>query len=178
MTTPESATGSAAGTRIDGQDRLRRQLVEGLRGIEVHMSFDEAVADFPPGAINERPPGVPYTPWHLLEHLRITQWDIVEYIRNPAHVSPPWPVGYWPDPTATATPEQFRATLDAFRADLRTLEAIVLDPATDLLAPLPHAPQHTILREIRIIGNHNSYHVGEFAILRQVMGTWGPRHEP
>ena len=159
------------------QDELRLQLVEGLRGAEANTSFEEAVADFPAEAINRQPPNVPYTPWHLLEHLRITQWDIVEYIRNPAHVSPTWPVGYWPDPAATATPDQFRETLDGFRADLRTLEAITLDPSTDLSAPLPHAPQHTILREVRIIGNHNSYHIGEFAILRQVMGTWGPGHD-
>ncbi len=159
------------------QDELRRQLVEGLRGIDVHMSFDDAVAEFPWPSINERPPGVPYTPWHLLEHLRITQWDILEYIQNGAHVSPPWPIGYWPDPSATATPEEFLATLEAFRADLRTLEAMVLDSSTDLLAPLPHAPKHTILREIRIVGNHNSYHIGEFAILRQVTASWGEGHD-
>jgi hypothetical protein len=158
-------------------DGFRRQLVEGLRGIEVHMSFDEAVAELPVAVINQRPPRVPYTPWHILEHLRITQWDIIEYIRNPDHVSPDWPIGFWPDPSTTASEQQFRDTLAAFLADLAALEAIVLDPSTDLLAPIPHAPQHTILREVRLVSNHNSYHLGEFAILRQVMGTWGPRHE-
>jgi hypothetical protein len=161
---------------MDEQQGLRQQLVRGLRGADTHMSFEEAVRDFPAWAINARPPNVPYSPWHLLEHLRLTQWDILAYVTDPGHVSPPWPVGYWPEATAEATPEQFAATITAFRADRAALEALVLDPATDLLAPLPHAPEHTILREVRIVANHNSYHLGEFAILRQVMGSWGPRH--
>ena len=162
---------------MDNLDHLRRQLVEGLRGENAHMSFEDAVAGFPAWAINGRAPNVAYTPWHILEHLRITQWDILAYIRDPAHVSPDWPIGYWPDPAAAASADRFAATLAAFRADLRAMEAIVLDPDTDLLGPLPHAPQHMIAREARLLANHNSYHVGEFAVLRQVMGSWGPGHE-
>jgi hypothetical protein len=161
---------------MEDQAELRRQLVGGLRGHDAHMGFEDAVTGFPAWAINERPPNVAYTPWHILEHLRITQWDILAYIRDPAHVSPHWPVGYWPDPAAEASPEQFGATLEAFRADLSALEALVLDPATDLLAPISHAPQHTIMREVRLLANHNSYHLGEFAALRQVMGSWSPGH--
>ena len=153
----------------DGE--LRRQLLGVLRG-EAHMSFDDAVRDFPMAAINVRPPNVEYTPWAILEHLRITQWDILEYIRNPEHVSPDWPVGYWPDPAKEATPEEYEATVRAFRSDLRTIEAVVRDESADMLAPLPHAPRHNILREVRLVGDHNAYHFGEFAILRQVMGTW------
>jgi hypothetical protein len=154
---------------------LRRQLVDGLDGVEAHQGFEEATADFPDWAINARAPNVTYTPWHLLEHLRITQRDIVDYILDPAYVSPDWPVGYWPDPAATATREQFDATVATFLADRRALADLVLDPSTDLLAPLAHAPQHDILREVRIVANHNSYHLGEFGILRQVMGSWGQR---
>jgi hypothetical protein len=153
----------------------REQLVIGLRGEDAHMTFEDAVAGFPDRAINERPPNVDYTPWHLVEHLRITQWDILEYIRNPAHVSPDWPVGYWPDPGAEATPAEFRASVDGFLADRAALEAIAWDPAVDVQAPIPHAPQHTVARELRVLANHNSYHVGELAVLRQVTGTWGPR---
>jgi hypothetical protein len=161
---------------MDDLTELRRQLVAGLRGHDAHMDLDDAVVGFPAWAINERPPNVTYTSWHLLEHLRITQWDILAYIRDPDHVSPDWPVGYWPDPTAQADEDRFAATVAAFEADLAALEALVLDPATDLLAPIPHAPQHTILREVRLLINHNSYHLGEFAALRQVMGSWGPEH--
>ena len=155
------------------EDRaLREQLLEALRGVDVHLGFDEAVEDFPMERINERPPPVPYTPWHILEHIRITQWDILEYIRDPGHASPDWPVGYWPAPGAEATADEWEGTISSIRSDLRALEDLVRDPRTDLLAPLPHTPGHTILREVRLVGNHNSYHVGEFAILRQVMGTW------
>jgi DinB family protein len=156
---------------------LRHQLVAGLDGGDAHQGYEEAAAGFPDWAINARPPNVSYTPWHLLEHLRLTQRDILDYIRDPDYVAPEWPVDYWPDPAATATREQFDATLAAFVADRRALAAIVLDPATDLLAPLANGPMHTVLREVRVVANHNSYHLGEFGILRQVMGSWGPRAE-
>ena len=153
-------------------DVLRAQLLALLDGHDARMPFDEAVAAFPPEAINAFPPTVPYTPWHLLEHLRITQWDILDYIVNRAYVEMRWPDEYWPAREATATPEQFAATIDGFRADNAALHVLVADPATDLLVVIPNTPGHTILREVRVVGDHNSYHTGEFAILRQVMGTW------
>ncbi len=153
-------------------DRLRRQLADGLRGDDAHMSLVEAAADFPDWAINERAPNVAYTPWHLVEHVRITQWDILEYVRDPGHVSPPWPQGYWPDTSALATRAEFEASLAGFASDLTALSALIEDPATDLVGPMTHAPRHTVAREARVVANHNSYHTGEFAILRQVMGSW------
>lgn len=153
-------------------EALREQLLELLEGVGAHMPFDEAVADLPADAINLRPPNVPYTPWHLLEHLRISQWDILEYIRNPGYLSPEWPEGYWPARDALATPERFAETIASFRSDRAALRELVADPATDLFAVLPGTPGHTVLREIRLVADHNAYHVGEFAILRQVMGTW------
>jgi hypothetical protein len=157
-------------------EALREQLATLLHGDEAHMSFEDAVAAFPAEAMNERAPNVTYTPWHILEHLRITQWDILEYMRDPrGHRSPDWPVGYWPAPDATTTPEGFKRTVEGFIADRAAVEQIVRDPATDLLAVLPGTPGHTVLREVTILGNHNSYHVGEFAALRQVMGSWPAR---
>jgi hypothetical protein len=143
-----------------------------LRGGKAHLDFDEAVADFPADHINSKAPHVPYTPWHLLEHMRIAQWDILEFIRNPAHLSPDWPEGYWPAQTEQADPARWQATLKAFRADLQALQDLVMDAQTDLTAPLPHAPGYTIFREILLVADHNAYHLGEFAILRQVMATW------
>ena len=141
------------------------------------MPFDAAVADFPDDAINRRPPNVDYTPWHLIEHLRFTQADILDYIRNRTYIESDWPEAYWPAPDAAATPAEFARTVADFKADRAALRAIVADPATDLLATIPNTPGHTILREIRVVGDHNAYHVGEFAILRQVMGTWPPDRE-
>jgi hypothetical protein len=154
-------------------DELRRQLVAQLRGTQAHMSFDEAVADFPSWAINSRAPDVGYTPWHIVEHLRITQWDILRYIEDPVgHASPKWPIGYWPAPEAETDEGGFRQSVEGFRSDLLALEAIALDPSVDLSAMLEGTPGHTVVRELLVVGNHNSYHVGEFASLRQVMGSW------
>jgi hypothetical protein len=151
---------------------LRQQLLALLRGGNAHLTFDEAVKDFPVAAINTRPPKVPYTPWHLLEHLRITQWDILEFIRNPDHISPNWPQGYWPALMEQADEARWEKSIVDFCADLADLENLVKDPTTQLTAPLPHAPGYTILREILLVSDHNAFHIGEFAILRQVMKTW------
>lgn len=155
-------------------DGLREQLLELINGRGAHMPFDAAVADFPDDAINLRAPNVPYTPWHLLAHIRIAQRDILEYMRNRAYLAPNWPEEYWPARDATATPAGFLQTIEGFRADQAALHELVASPATDLLATIPGTPGHTILREVRLVGDHNAYHIGEFAILRQVMGTWPP----
>ena len=151
---------------------MRDQLLDLLSGKGAHLTFDEAVADFPPAFINVRPPNVPYTPWHLIEHMRITQWDILEFIRNPEHVSPPWPQGYWPARETQADKDQWNATIASFRHDLSDLLDMVRNPETDLLAPLAHEPEYTPLREILLVADHTAYHTGELAILRQVRDTW------
>jgi hypothetical protein len=162
---------------MNAESALRKQLLELLRGGHAHMGYDDAVSDFPQDRINEFPPGVTYTPWHLLEHVRIAQWDILEFIRDPDHVSPAWPEGYWPSTEAKASTNGWQATLAAFRADHRALEAIVEDERTNLTADLPHAPGYSVLREILVLSDHNAYHIGGFAILRQVMQTWPPGRE-
>ena len=153
----------------------REQLRALLHNGNAHMSFADAVAQFPDEYMNVMPPNVSYTPWHLLEHLRITQWDILEFIRNPRHVSPDWPSGYWPAPNAVADDAIWNRTCLAFQSDLHALEQIVADPHTDLYTPFAHGTGQTIFREILLVADHNAYHIGEFAILRQVMGTWRDR---
>ena len=138
------------------------------------MPFEAAVADFPAEGINRKVPDADYTPWHLLEHIRFAQVDILDYIRDRTYLEPTWPDEYWPPRDASATPTEFQATVEAFQRDRAALRDLVADPATDLFAVIPDTPDHTIFREIRIIGAHNAYHIGEFAILRQVMGTWPP----
>lgn len=141
------------------------------------MTFDAAVADFPDWAINLKAPNVDYTPWHLVEHLRITQVDMLRYIEDPTgYQSPPWPVGYWPSQDETTDAAGFARSCHEFRADLRAMEQLCQDGGRDLTAVLAGTPGHTALRGLMIIGNHNSYHVGEFASLRQVMGTWPEGH--
>jgi hypothetical protein len=157
---------------VNTEKTVREQLRFLLRGGNAHMRFDEAVDRFPLEQINTYPPGIPYTPWRLLEHIRIAQWDILEFIRNPHHVSPPWPEGYWPPETARAELQKWEQTIADFHADHRALEAIVADPDIDLFAPLPHAKDYTLLREILVVCDHNAYHLGEFALLRQVLNAW------
>jgi hypothetical protein len=103
--------------------------------------------------------------------MRIAQWDILEFTRDAQHVSPPWPKGYWPPDGKTADPREWEQTLAGFRKDLQSMQALVEDAHTDLWAPLPHAPDYTILREVLVLADHNAYHLGEFALLRQVIGA-------
>lgn len=152
---------------------LRRQLINLLLKRQAHLSLEDAVADFPPAHFNTRPPNVSYSFWHLLEHLRIAQGDILEYIGNPGYVELAFPEEYWPDPGAEADEAGWRETVRQFLADRQALVDIVNHPDTDLLRPLPHGSEdHNILREILIVADHNAYHIGEFAILRGALNIW------
>jgi hypothetical protein len=146
---------------------LREHLVYVLRGGGAHIGFDEALKDFPAELINARPAGAPHTPWQVLEHMRLAQWDILEFTRDAAHVSPPWPGGYWPDPAREADAAAWRASVEAFRADLRAMEELVADPATDLYARIPHGDGQTVLREALLVADHNAYHLGALVTLRK-----------
>jgi hypothetical protein len=156
---------------------LREQLVALLRGGNAHDGFEQVTADFPIEQINLKPLNVEYSFWQLLEHMRIAQWDILEFIRNSQHVSPKWPQGYWPPQDEMVDETRWRQTIQAFQSDLESMQAIVTNPQVDLLAEIPHAPGYTILREALLVADHNAYHIGEFGILRQVGGTW-PRQKP
>ena len=149
---------------------VRRQLVALLTGGHAHMGLEQAVGDFPKEQRNQTIPGLPYTPWHLLEHMRIAQWDILEFIRNPGHKSPEWPRGYWPPRQLQADQAQWEASLCAWQADLKSLVEIVEDAKNDLYSDLPHAPGYCILREMLVVSDHNAYHLGELAALKTVMG--------
>ena len=155
-------------------DASRRQLLILLDGHGAHMTFEEAVADFPDDAINAFAPNVEYTPWHIVEHVRITQRDMLDYVKKADYPRLDWPADYWPARDATATRADWATSVQTFLADRAELTAIAADPERDLDAPIPWTPGHSIFRCVRIIGDHNAYHVGEFAVLRQVMGTWPP----
>lgn len=156
---------------------LREQVLALLRGGNAHDGFTQVTADFPIEHINRKPLNVEYTFWQLVEHMRITQWDILQFVRNPEHVSPEWPEGYWPSQDEEVDEERWSRTLEAFNADLKVMEEVVADPQTNLTAEIPHAPGYTILREALLVADHNAYHIGEFGILRQVAVNW-PRQKP
>ena len=151
---------------------IREQLLSLLQGGNAHMPLKEAVADFPLTEYNSKPPNVPYSFWHLLEHIRIAQWDILEFVLNPDHVSPEWPGGYWPEEGDGADNIKWEATLEQIRTDNKAFINLVNNPPYPLTSPIPHAPDYTIFREILVVSDHNAYHTGEFAILRGVLDLW------
>jgi len=141
-------------------DALRKNVLELLKGKSAHVDFDAAVSKFPLKRVGEKPEGLPYSAWQLLEHMRIAQWDILEFSRNPKHVSPPWPEGYWPRSESPSKKESWDKSVRGFRADLKAMMKLVADPASDLLAPIPHGEGQTLLREALLVADHNSYHLG------------------
>jgi hypothetical protein len=159
------------------EELLREQLLHLLEGRHAHMTVEQAVADFPLEAINQAPPNVSYTPWQLLEHIRIAQWDILAFIRDPDHVSPEWPDGYWPARSQQADAQMWQNSVERVLADRKALAALVRDPESDLFAPLPAGSRYTILREILVVADHNAYHLGELGMMRQVLDAWGEDHE-
>jgi hypothetical protein len=151
---------------------LRKHLVELLGGGSAHLDFDKALAGLPSRLRGAKPSGAPHSPWQLVEHLRIAQWDILEFSRNAKHVSPKWPEGYWPPSEAPASAQAWDKSVRAFHADLEAMKKLVADPSTDLYAPIPHGDGQTILREALLVADHNAYHLGQLVLLRRLLGAW------
>ena len=156
----------------DPQKSLREHLAVVVKGEGAHASFDDTVNGFPAGLRGKQVEGFPHTAWMLVEHLRLAQLDILEYSRNSKHVSPKWPEGYWPKQPASPNPDAWSKSVAEFRADLKTMQALVANPETDLFAPLPGTDGHTVLREALLLADHNAYHLGELVYLRRALGAW------
>jgi hypothetical protein len=151
---------------------LREHLVYVLEGGGAHAKFDEVIAEFPAALSGKKIAELPYTAWSLLEHLRIAQWDIVEFSRNPKHVSPAFPAGYWPKQDAPPTAKAWDESVRSFRQDLKEMVALVRDPKIDLYQRLPWGDGQTVLREALLVADHNAYHLGQLVTLRRLLGTW------
>jgi len=151
---------------------LRQHLLELLRGGGGHLRFDAAIANLPAKLRGVKPTGLDFTAWRLLEHMRIAQRDILEFSRNPKHVSPEFPAGYWPRGDAPTNDAAWRKSVAGFRADLKAMQTLVEDPGTDLLAPIPWGDGQTILREAMLVADHNAYHLGQLVMLRRLLGAW------
>ena len=152
-------------------ESVRKHVLYLLRGGGAHLSFDDFVNSFPPDLCNRQVQGLPYTAWQVLEHMRLAQWDILEFSRDPDHVSPEFPKGYWPNPDDLGNPQLWQQTIDQFRKDLQQMEALVEDPSTDLYAKIPHGDGQTILREALVIADHNAYHLGALAVMARIVKT-------
>ena len=148
---------------------LRDHLVSLLRDANAHMSFDDFVAAFPAKACGQKIEGLPYTAWQVLEHIRIAQWDILEFCREAKHVSPKWPKGYWPEPDELGNEELWKETVEKIRHDLKQMEALVANASTDLFTRIPHGSGQTILREALLVADHNAYHLGALAVISRLV---------
>ena len=151
---------------------LREQLVNLLKEGNAHVDFNSAFKNLPAELRGKRPKGAEHSAWELLEHLRIAQWDILEFSRDPHHQSPEFPGGYWPDTPAPPNEAAWNKSIRSFRANLEALCELVADESTDLFAKIPHGDGQTILREALVAADHNAYHLGQAVLLRRLLGAW------
>jgi hypothetical protein len=151
---------------------LRDHLQELLRGGHGHATFDKAIKDLPAELRGAKAPELPHTVWQLVEHLRIAQWDLLEFSRDKSHVSPDWPKGYWPETEAPADDAAWEQSVASFHRDLQSMQDLVADPKTDLFAKIPWGDGQTVLRETMLTADHNAYHVAQIVSTRQVLGAW------
>jgi hypothetical protein len=151
---------------------LKQHLLDVLDGDSAHLKFDDAVKNISFELQGKTPKGVEHSAWQLLEHIRIAMWDILEFTRDPKHVSPEFPAGYWPASPVPPDEKSWERSAAAFRADRKAMSELIVKDTTDVLAPIPHAKDKTILRELLVAADHNAYHLGQLVSLRRLLGAW------
>ncbi|ADB42511.1 DinB family protein [Spirosoma linguale] len=156
----------------DVNSTVRKQLIALLTGSNAHQSFDAAVKDLPAELRGLKPDKLPYTIWQLVDHIRIAQWDILEFSRDATHQSPPWPTGYWSKDQAPTDEAAWQQALDQIRQDRDAFVDLLNDPNRDLYAPFEHGDGQNLLREALLIADHTAYHVGEIIIIRRLLDAW------
>lgn len=172
-TKPRSSnTKRKSASRPQASDQpLRDHVLFLLQGGGAHIGFKDAFVDWPLQSLGAKVAKFPHTAWMLFEHMRLAQWDILEFSRNPKHVSPPWPEGYWPKSAAPPNEKAWAASVAAFNKDLRTMEQLVSDKKIDLFKPIPWGDGQTLLREALLVADHNAYHLGQLITLRKSLGV-------
>jgi DinB family protein len=151
---------------------LRDHVVYVLSGGGAHTTFEQAVKDFPENLRGKKVKRLPHSGWMLLEHIRIAQWDILEFSRNAKHESPDWPKGYWPESADPPSSEAWNKSVRQIRKDLKEMADLVANPETDLFAKISWGDGQTILREALLIADHNAYHVAQIVDLKRLLGAW------
>lgn len=153
-------------------DPLRAHLLRLLDWQDAHVTFEAAVDGITGEMRGRRPDGLPYSPWQLVEHMRIAQADILDFCRNPGYAEMRWPDDYWPASPQPPSEAAWNASIQAFRRDQEALARLAADPAIDLFAAIPHGTGQTYLRELLLVADHNAYHVGQLVALRRPLGNW------
>jgi hypothetical protein len=160
-------------TQKNASDKILRQhLIELLKGGGAHAKFEDVIKGIPPETRGKKPAGLQHSLWMLLEHMRIAQWDILEFSRNAKHVSPEWPKGYWPKTEAPPSGKAWNESVRNFRKDLKTMQDLVANPKTDLFARIPWGDGQTVLREALLVADHNAYHLAQMVDVRRALGEW------
>jgi len=149
--------------------KLREHLIAMLAKPNAHSIFDDIISGFPKQHYGTSVNGQTHSAWQLLEHLRLCQWDILEFSRDPDHVSPSFPEGYWPETTSPATDDAWDNSVAQFNNDLRQMNDLIADESNDLSARIRHGDGQTLLREALLLAKHNSYHIGQLAILKNAL---------
>lgn len=148
---------------------IREHLINLLQGHGAHMSYEEALSGFPKELQNSKIPKFSNTPWKILEHMRIAQWDIYQFCINPEHISPDFPDGYWAKSETPPSENAWEESVTSFFTDLQNMQDYVMDNSTDLFTPLPHGTGQTILREALLVADHNAYHLGQLMVMQRYL---------
>ena len=149
-----------------------KELEELINKGNAHASFDEAVKGISHQLLGSVPNDLPYSIWQLVEHIRIAQWDILEFSRNPRHQSIKWPDDYWPKERTPADPKDWKKSLDQIASDRKAFITLLHDAGEDLYTPFPYGDGQSLLREALLIADHTSYHTGEIILLRRILEDW------
>ena len=164
------STKKAAARPTPLDQSLRDHLLYLLKGGGAHVSFEDAIGGWPVELAGAKVANFPHTAWMLLEHMRLAQWDILEFSRNSKHISPPWPEGYWPASEAPLDEKAWKASVAAFKKDLGTMQQLVANRKVDLYTRIPWGDGQTLLREALLVADHNAYHLGQLVMLRKSIG--------
>ena len=157
---------------MNTDESLRKHLLELLDGGHAHSSFDQVVGDFPAKYRGEVPTGLPHSAWMLVEHMRIAQWDILDFSRNAKYKEMKWPADYWPKNPGPANAVEWEKSIQAFHDDLQAMKDFVSNPKTDLFAKLPWGDGQTVLREAMLVADHNAHHLGQLIDVKRLLGIW------
>jgi DinB family protein len=153
-------------------DSIRAVIARLLDWEDAHAGFDKVVAGLPPELQGQAPPGLPYSPWQLLEHIRLTQQDILEFCQNPAYEERRWPEDYWPKSASPPSAGAWSKSVASFRKDREALKQLAQNATVDLLGKVPAGNGQTYLREVLLAADHTAYHLGELVVVRRALGAW------
>lgn len=159
-------------TQKSNNNLLIKSLTHLLKKGNAHASLDDALQNISFDLLGEKPGNLPYSIWQLAEHIRIAQWDILEFCRNKKHISPKWPDGYWPSETKPVSEAAWEKCIEQINADRKSFVELLSDPEVDIYKPFDYGDGQTLLKEALVLADHNSYHTGEIIIVRRLLNDW------